>query len=167
MFYALKNILHIVLIILTLTLPALGSAYNNSNLTEAQFNAVISIVNNYILQDFSGLFLDTKVSNISKNYALIEYRGYKKVQGQLEYGESKNYGSRTTKETSFNYSKHIQGIPGLKSSTTYHYRAHLWDKNGDETISKNWDFTTLADQIYIENNNPVYRNNSATLQSSL
>ena len=75
--------------------------------------------------------------------AKVEYSSNEKVQAQLEYGESTGYGKRTTKEESFRFSTHIQSLTGLKASTTYHYRVHFWNRDGKETISKDYVFKTL------------------------
>ena len=93
-------------------------------------------------------FKSTKVLRKAETTATIEYSAEEKVQGQLEYGASTSYGSRTTKETSFNYSTHIQTLSGLKSGTTYHYRLHFWNKNGDETISSDYIFKTESRRKY-------------------
>jgi|GEM_PF-1680381 len=73
--------------------------------------------------------------------------------GQVEYGESTDYGSFSTKEESFDYNHHEQLLSNLKLDTTYHYRVISEDRAGHRVVSGDYSFKTLRD----ETTPPPYR----------
>jgi len=83
---------------------------------------------------------DLKISNIvvkivSENYRKIQWELNKKATGQVEYGETKNYGMLTKKENTFKHTLHRQSLRNLKLNTLYHYRVISEDKNGNKIVS--------------------------------
>ena len=65
-------------------------------------------------------------------------------QLQIEYGETTEYGNWTKQENSFRWSTHLQRIRDLQPNTTYHYRVHVWDRQGREVVSDDMTFRTLG-----------------------
>jgi len=63
-----------------------------------------------------------------------------KSTGQIEYGESINYGTKSKKENSFIYSSHSQKLKHIKKDTIYYYRIHSTDGNGKKIVSQNHTF---------------------------
>ena len=80
--------------------------------------------------------------NVTGTSASISWDLDEYATGQVEYGTTTNYGSFTTKETSFNYNNHLQGISGLSNGVTYHYRVISADASGNESVSGDCTFTT-------------------------
>ena len=66
------------------------------------------------------------------------------MTGQVEYGTTKSYGQMSVKETSFNYSTHIQSLSGLAPGTTYHFRVRSTNKVGVESVSGDFTFITTT-----------------------
>ncbi|EIF51176.1 fibronectin type III domain-containing protein [Sulfurovum sp. AR] len=83
-------------------------------------------------------------SSTTENSTLITWELSNYATGQVEYGITNNYGNFSTKETSFNYNKHIQLLSNLKPDTTYHYRVISTDENGNTVISDDQTFKTLS-----------------------
>ena len=84
---------------------------------------------------------DIKKDSTTIFWDLNEY-----AMGQVEYGESSNYGNFSTKETTFNYNHHEQFLSNLKPNTTYHYRVISENRNGEVVTSPDHNFTTLQDE---------------------
>jgi hypothetical protein len=62
--------------------------------------------------------------------------------GQVEYGPTTTYGTRSTLEPSFAYTTHIQILRGLSPGTLYHFRVRSTNQAGVETVSGDYTFTT-------------------------
>ncbi len=88
---------------------------------------------------------NVKPKQITKNSAKISWDVSKYATGQVEYGETDEYGNFNTKETSFKYKHHEQLLRNLDLGTTYHYRVISEDENGQEVVSEDHTFTTLFD----------------------
>jgi hypothetical protein len=63
--------------------------------------------------------------------------------GQVDYGPTPTYGQSSRKETSFQYSAHLQALSGLLPGTTYHFRVRSSNQAGVESISADFTFTTI------------------------
>ncbi|HIE16894.1 MAG TPA: hypothetical protein EYP71_01705 [Dehalococcoidia bacterium] len=63
--------------------------------------------------------------------------------GQVEYGESTDYGSVVTSGSEFG-TVHRVTLDGLESNTVYHYRVKVRDKAGNEAVSADYALITPA-----------------------
>ena len=81
-------------------------------------------------------------TNITPTTATINWFLDEFATGQVQYGPTVNYGLFTTKETSFNWDRHVQSISGLTAGTTYHYRVISTDQSGNTATSNDCIFTT-------------------------
>ena len=88
---------------------------------------------------------DVRVYDIGQTEARITWTLDAPGTGQVEYGRTTDYGRRTTLESSFDYTTHIQLITGLRAGRTYHFRIHSTDRDGVETVSDDRTFETKAD----------------------
>ncbi|MDD5319873.1 MAG: fibronectin type III domain-containing protein [Methylococcales bacterium] len=84
------------------------------------------------------------VSNITQTGAKISWTLNQPATGQVEYGTTISYGSKSVKETSFQYSAHVQTLSGLAPGTLYHYRVRSTNQAGVESVSGDFTFTTAA-----------------------
>lgn len=85
------------------------------------------------------------VTAISKNGATISWALSEPGTGQIEYGLTTTYGSLSMLETDLLVS-HAQSLSGLTAGTLYHARIRSKDAAGNEAISPDFTFTTLADE---------------------
>ena len=89
-------------------------------------------------------FVDVSVTALTETTAEVTWTLDEPATGRLEYGASTAYGSKTNKETSFDYTTHIQTMSGLKPGTRYHFRAISEDEAGNWAASADQTFTTDA-----------------------
>jgi hypothetical protein len=82
-------------------------------------------------------------SDIGESSATVRWTVTQAATGQVEYGTTTAYGSRTDLESSFDYRTHVQTIRGLRSDTTYHYRVRSRTQSGRTVVSGDRQFTTL------------------------
>jgi hypothetical protein len=87
----------------------------------------------------SGPFV-TVADNTSSEVA-IEWETDELCKGQIEYGETTEYGSESTTESSF-VKSHSISLPDLDPGTSYNYRLLMTDKKGNTTTSANKTFTS-------------------------
>jgi hypothetical protein len=85
-----------------------------------------------------------EASNVTRTTADITWSLDQAATGQVEYGTTRSYGSRSAKETSFDYSTHVQRLSDLRPGTTYHYRVRSEDRSGRKTVSSDRTFTTQS-----------------------
>jgi hypothetical protein len=85
-----------------------------------------------------------EASNVTRTTADITWSLDQSATGQVEYGTTRSYGTRSTKETSFDYSTHVQRLSDLRPGTTYHYRVRSEDRSGRTTVSSDRTFTTQS-----------------------
>ncbi len=97
-------------------------------------------------------------SGITHNSATISWDTDEPATSQVEYGLTASYDSSTTLDTNL-VTTHNQNLSGLSSSTLYHYRVRSRDKAGNERISSDYTFVTLASP---DTTPPVISNVSAT-----
>jgi hypothetical protein len=90
---------------------------------------------------------DVHAEGIKKDSVSIFWNLNEYATGQVEYGETQSYGELSTKENSFNYNHHEQLLKNLKSNTLYHYKVVSEDREGHKVVSKDYNFTTLIDEI--------------------
>ncbi len=86
---------------------------------------------------------DVGSSNLTHNSATIGWTTDESATSQVEYGLSTSYGLSTTFDPNL-VTTHSQTLTGLLSSTLYHYRVRSMDEIGNESISSDYTFTTLA-----------------------
>jgi hypothetical protein len=86
---------------------------------------------------------NVQASGITHNSAIIGWITNEPATSRVNYGLTTSYGSSTTLDTSLVIS-HSQNLTGLSSSTLYHYRVRSMDQAGNERISSDSTFTTLA-----------------------
>jgi hypothetical protein len=87
---------------------------------------------------------DVQATDITQTSAKIRWTLNEPATGQVQYGQTTVYGQLTPKETSFNYSAHIQNITGLTAGTLYHFRVVSTNQAGGTTTSGDNTFTTLG-----------------------
>jgi phosphodiesterase/alkaline phosphatase D-like protein len=87
----------------------------------------------------SGPFV-TVTDNTSSEVA-IEWETDTLCKGQIEFGETTEYGSESTEESSL-VKSHSISLPDLDPSTSYNYRLLMTDKKGNTTKSANKTFTS-------------------------
>jgi hypothetical protein len=87
----------------------------------------------------SGPFI-TVTDNTSSEIA-VEWETDVLCKGQVEYGETTEYGSTSDKESSF-VKSHSVSLPDMDPGTSYNYRLLLEDKKGNKTTSTNNTFTS-------------------------
>jgi len=105
-----------------------------------------------------------KAQDIAQNSTNISWMMNDFGTGQVEYGETLNYGLFNIKEKRFKFKKHMQPLVHLKPNTIYHYRIISEDKNGTLTKSKDYIFKTLKNS----NNMVINQNlNQWTISGSI
>jgi parallel beta-helix repeat protein len=82
-------------------------------------------------------------SNIATDSVTITWDTDEPATSQVEYGLTASYGSTTTLDTNL-VTTHSQILSGLSTNTLYHYRVRSKDEAGNERISSDYTFTTLA-----------------------
>jgi hypothetical protein len=88
-------------------------------------------------------FNNIRSTDTTSNSVNIRWNTNERATSQVEYGTSTNYGSSTPLNPSLVFS-HVQTITGLSPLTTYHYRVKSRDAAGNEAISGDFTFMTLA-----------------------
>lgn len=83
------------------------------------------------------------VSNLTSNGATITWYLSDYGSGQIEYGTTTNYGTKSTLQTCCTYNYHIQNLTGLTPGTTYHYRVVSTDSSGNTATSADKTFITF------------------------
>ena len=86
---------------------------------------------------------DVQSSGITYNSATVSWDTDEPATSQVEYGLTTSYGYSTTLDPNL-VTSHSQNLAGLSSSTLYHYRVRSRDAVGNERISSDYTFTTLA-----------------------
>ena len=80
--------------------------------------------------------------SVTQTSAIITWTTNEASTNQVEYGFTSSYGASSPLTTSFNTSHSII-LSNLSASTTYHYRIHVYDSAGNESISIDRAFMTL------------------------
>ena len=80
--------------------------------------------------------------DVGMNAATITWTLDELATGQVEYGTTTDYGAKTQKETSFDYTTHRQRLTGLEPDRTYHFRVISQDQAGNTVTSDNYAFRT-------------------------
>lgn len=83
-------------------------------------------------------------SNVQATEATVSWALNKAATGQVEYGVTTKYGSQSAKESSFDWTYHIQTLRSLVPGTVYHYRVRSADAGGNLSISADQTFTTVG-----------------------
>ena len=83
-------------------------------------------------------------TTVTDTTATITWNLSEYATGQVEYGTTTSYGSKSAKETSFNWNYHLQTISNLTPGTTYHYRVISADASGNEAVSADHTFKTTG-----------------------
>ncbi len=87
---------------------------------------------------------EIKTSNIGWTSAKVTWTLNEPATGRVHYGRTKDYGSWTDKESSFEHKTHVQALTGLEPSTRYHYRVFSSDEADNLVISSDNTFVTAA-----------------------
>ncbi len=87
------------------------------------------------------------VQNITTTSVKIFWDVSAFATGQVEYGETTDYGHFSTKENSFDYDHHEQLLPNLAQGTTYHYRVISEDAQGNRVVTDDHTFTTSGEPL--------------------
>jgi hypothetical protein len=83
------------------------------------------------------------VDNTSPRATSVSWSTDEAADGRIEYGTSTAYGQTTALDPTLATS-HTVRLTGLSPATTYHYRIHAHDEFGNERISADETFSTLA-----------------------
>lgn len=94
------------------------------------------------------MITDVEAYDITPTSARITWTVSERATGQVEYGPTTTYGSRSTLEDSFEWATHIQQLSGLEPGTTYHFRTHSTTESGITVASDDHTFTTLSLDAY-------------------
>ena len=100
-------------------------------------------------------FLDISIRNLTETTAEITWSLDENATGYLEYGTTPSYGSMTKKETSFDYTTHIQTIRRLDPGVQYHFRAVSTDRSSNTATSSDRTFTTVGAPAVSTTPNPT------------
>jgi hypothetical protein len=84
------------------------------------------------------------ILDITTTSARVSWTLDEPATGQVEYGLTSAYGQATTRESSFDYTTHVQPLVSLQPGRTYHLRAISSDRAGNQAVSTDVTFTTLA-----------------------
>lgn len=99
--------------------------------------------------------------NLTSGSVTIEWTTDEASDTRIEYGISESYGNTTGVNAAMVIS-HSQDISGLTALTLYHYRVVSLDASGNEAVSGDYSFTTLAPpaqvDYYCDNDNDGYIN---------
>ncbi len=96
-----------------------------------------------VLDKTAPVLSDVRSSGVTNNMAVISWTSSEAADSQVEYGTSVSYG----KSTSLNSSKvtsHSQTLNSLIANTCYHFRVKSRDAAGNQTVSADYTFTTMA-----------------------
>ena len=91
------------------------------------------------------LLLETGTRRLTSELAEIKWTLSEAATGRVEYGKSGALGRWTSGEDSFKYATHVQRLRGLDAGTTYWYRVHSSDVDGNTVVSDIARFTTRSD----------------------
>jgi hypothetical protein len=80
-------------------------------------------------------------SRIGRNAATIEWETSLPADGQVEYGRTASYGSRTGLNPGL-VTSHSERLTGLRRNTLYHYRVRSRDESGTLVVSSDRTFRT-------------------------
>jgi peroxiredoxin len=113
------------------------------------FLLTLICVNSLVVKADSTAKIDNfQAVRISNKRANVRVIANQKVQAQIEYGKNTKYGKFSAKENSFKYANHLLTLKNLSPQTTYHYRVHIWGKNGKVITSSDKKFTTALKPIF-------------------
>ena len=90
---------------------------------------------------------DVSAQDITQTTAKISWTLSEPATGQVEYGTTTSYGQASTKETSYQYTTHVQPLSGLFPATLYHFRVRSSNLAGVEAVSGDYTFTTIGTTI--------------------
>jgi len=82
-------------------------------------------------------------SSITQNSAVIVWTTNELSDTQIDYGLTVSYGSQTSLSATM-VTTHSQTLTNLSSGTTYHYRVKSRDAAGNQAISADYIFSTIA-----------------------
>ncbi len=87
---------------------------------------------------------DIRVSDIGANRVTVSWTLDQRATGIVDYGTGDAYDQHSKKETSFQYSRHIQVVSGLRPGTTYQFRVRSTNRAGITSVSSRQTFTTAG-----------------------
>jgi hypothetical protein len=105
-------------------------------------------------------------SNIGANSALITWTTDEDSTSQVSYGTTTAYGSSTTMITSM-VKLHSVVLSGLSASTMYHYQVSSKDAAGNNAMSADFSFTTMAPDTTMPVISVVASSNIATTSAKI
>lgn len=109
-----------------------------------------------------------RTSNLTYNSATISWTTNEPATSKVEYGLTTSYG-RAVEDSSL-VINHSLSLSNLQYLTTYHYRVRSRDAVGNEAVSSDYTFTTLAPPISCQltpSANYVYRGGSITSSANV
>jgi type VI protein secretion system component Hcp len=90
------------------------------------------------------VILDIVVSGNSTSGAIVSWLTDEASTSQVEYGTTTEYGNLTTLDANL-VTLRAQTLSGLLAGTTYHFRIHSTDGAGNEVVSEDRTFATVAE----------------------
>ncbi len=83
-------------------------------------------------------------TDVTDSSAMVTWTLDEPATGQVRFGTTKQYGTFTERESSFDYKTHVQKLSGLEPGTTYHYRVVSKDRAGNRIMSADQTFVTAG-----------------------
>jgi hypothetical protein len=102
------------------------------------------ITGGMILPTISSLYIE----NITESDVHIKFDTNKETLAVIEYGTTSSVYTKIITELNEYKKSHDIFLSGLTSGTRYYFRIHLKDRNGNETISPEYSFVTLAQTLF-------------------
>jgi hypothetical protein len=91
--------------------------------------------------------IDVQADALTTSAATIRWTVSEVATGQVEYGTTTAYGTKSAPELSYSYSTHVQSLTGLRPATTYHFRVVSATKSGAQLVSSDETFTTAGGPV--------------------
>lgn len=136
----------------TATAPGYGTATGSVTVVAGQVrtrNLVLPV-----LDTTPPVISNVQATGISTNGATITWTTNENASSRVNYGLTTSYGSNASNGTL--KVNHSIALSGLSANTTYNYRVRSTDAAGNEKVSGNYTFKTLA------NNSPIVIDNSSS-----
>ena len=119
------------------------SNYKKDTFTVESKDASKSPIDEKNILESKIVILSHNAESITTNSTKIRFKWTDYSKAYIEYGTTKNYGTKTKWEESFKYKEHLQTITGLEPDTTYYYKINITDTDNLQK-SAEWNFKTTG-----------------------
>jgi chitodextrinase len=130
---------------------------------DAAGNWSTGVADTIVLDTTAPTISNRAVGSITPNSAIATWTTNEPATSQVEYGLTTSYGSTTALDASL-LTAHGVSLVGLGAGTVYHYRIRTKDAAGNEAVSPDGTFPTIANQDTTPPSMPT--NLSATAMST-